>query len=424
VLNRFIEPDRVYPLYGFHYWVQRAVTRITNRKFYTTLFGGTSCITHYLQWLGYDLREVRQTGSNFGEMIKHDNPFLTAVGSGTQVADGLSIVNADYSNTSFRLSHVSIGADNFFGNMIAYPARGKTGDNCLLATKVMVPLDGQLRKGVGVLGAPSFEIPRSVKRDKQLDVGSADELRRGLMGKNIYNTFSMALFVLVRWTFYVAITMLYLAAIASWWDSLGTLVIALATAGVFVLTVAYNLLVDRLIRPLQALRPEGCSIYDRAFWRHERFWKVSQLAYALVFNGTPIKNVIWRLMGMRVGRRVFDDGLRVPERSFTTIGDDCTFNVETIIQCHSQEDGGFKSDRIEIGAGCTLGVGAFVHYGVTMGDGAVLATQSFLMKGEEMPPNAVWGGNPATKMREHSGDLQVPRTSPNGKRAAVLARSH
>jgi acetyltransferase-like isoleucine patch superfamily enzyme len=36
-----------------------------------------------------------------------------------------------------------------------------------------------------------------------------------------------------------------------------------------------------------------------------------------------------------------------------------------------------------------------VHYGVTMGDGVVLAPDSFLMKGEEVPPNAEWGGNPA-----------------------------
>jgi non-ribosomal peptide synthetase-like protein len=421
VLNLFITPDKVYPLYRFHYWVQRAIARTTNRKFYTTLFGGSSYIIHYLRWLGYDLRGVRQTGSNFGEMVKHDTPFLSAAGSGTMVADGLSIINADFSNTSFRLSRVSIGADNFLGNMIAYPAHGKTGDNCLLATKLMVPLDGQVRKGVGLLGAPSFEIPRSVKRDKQLDVGSADELRRGLKAKNIYNTITMVLFLLVRWIFYLAVTVLYLAAI-DLWASVGALAVALATAGVFVFTVAYNVLVDRLVRPLQALRPQGCSIYGRAFWRHERFWKVSSLAYVLAFNGTPLKNVIWRLLGMRIGRRVFDDGLRVSERTFLTIGDDCTVNADAIIQCHSQEDGGFKSDGTAIGAGCTLGVGTFVHYGVTMGDGAVLATSSFLMKGEEMPPNALWGGNPAKKMRERSGDLQVPKTSLDDNCAAVLVR--
>ena len=39
-----------------------------------------------------------------------------------------------------------------------------------------------------------------------------------------------------------------------------------------------------------------------------------------------------------------------------------------------------------------------VHYGVSMGDGAVLAADSFLMKGEQVPPHAYWGGNPAEEM--------------------------
>jgi acetyltransferase-like isoleucine patch superfamily enzyme len=51
-----------------------------------------------------------------------------------------------------------------------------------------------------------------------------------------------------------------------------------------------------------------------------------------------------------------------------------------------------------LGAGVTLGVGALVHYGVRIGDGAVIATDSFLMKGEEVPPHARWGGNPAGEM--------------------------
>ncbi len=421
LLNLFITPDKVYPLYGFHYWVYRAIARTTNSRFYMRLFGGTSYVVHYLRWLGYDLRGVRQTGSNFGEAVQHDTPFLSSVGSGTMVADGLSIINADFSNTSFRLSRVAIGAENFLGNRIAYPVQGKTGDNCLLATKVMVPLDGQVREGVGLLGSPSFEIPRRVRRDKQLDVASADELHRRLMAKNIYNTITMALFLLVQWISFFATTVLYLAAV-DLWTSMDALAFAPATAAVFVFTVAYSVLVDRLVRPLQALQPLGCSIYDRAFWRHERFWKKSADTFLNAFNGTPLKNVIWRLLGARIGRRVFDDGCFLTERTFTTVGDDCTLNAGSVIQCHSQEDGGFKSDHTVIGAGCTLGVNAFVHYGVTMGDGAVLATNSFLMKGEEMPPNALWGGNPAKKMREQSADLQVRGISLDDDSAAVLVR--
>src|SRR2546426_7187110 len=88
----------------------------------------------------------------------------------------------------------------------------------------------------------------------------------------------------------------------------------------------------------------------------------------------------------------------ISERTLTTIGDDCVFNTGSKIQCHSEEDGTFKSDRSTLGAGCTLGVGAIVHYGVTMGDGSVLAPDSFLMKGEEVPAHARWGGNPAREM--------------------------
>jgi hypothetical protein len=44
------------------------------------------------------------------------------------------------------------------------------------------------------------------------------------------------------------------------------------------------------------------------------------------------------------------------------------------------------------------------------------------MKGEEMPPNARWGGNPAKKMREHPGDQRVRKISVDDNRAAVLVR--
>src|SRR3712207_7928864 len=47
-----------------------------------------------------------------------------------------------------------------------------------------------------------------------------------------------------------------------------------------------------------------------------------------------------------------DDGASIPERTLVTIGDDVVLNAGATVQCHSQEDGAFKSDRIVIGAGC------------------------------------------------------------------------
>ena len=99
-----------------------------------------------------------------------------------------------------RLSRVSVGPRNFLGNNIAYPPQGRTGDNCLLATKVMVPLDGPIREGVGLLGSPAFEIPRSVERDSRFRAQQTDEdLRRSLAGKKRYNLRTMGVFLFVRW---------------------------------------------------------------------------------------------------------------------------------------------------------------------------------------------------------------------------------
>ena len=179
LLSLFIKPSAVYPLFGFHDRIHRAIVRLTGLRFFTHLFGDSSFIVYYLRWLGYDLGEVEQTGSNFGTEVGHETPYMSIIGSGTMVADGLSIMNADFSTTSFRVSPVYIGGHSFFGNNIAYPAGGRVGDNCLIATKAMIPLDGEIRTGVGLLGSPPFEIPRTVERDQAFDhLREGDELRR------------------------------------------------------------------------------------------------------------------------------------------------------------------------------------------------------------------------------------------------------
>jgi 2,3-diaminopropionate biosynthesis protein SbnA len=399
LLYLFLKPGRVYPLYGFHDRLHRIIARMTGLRFFTYLFGDSSYIVNYLRGLGYDLSEVEQTGSNFGTNVLHENPYLSSVGTGTMVADGLSIVNADFSSTSFRLRRVSIGPHNFLGNNIAYPAGGRTGDNCLLATKVMVPLDGDIREGVGLLGSPSFKIPRSVERDSRFDhLRTGDELRRRLAAKNRYNIRTMGVFLFFRWLHVFLFTLLGLVAFDSY-TGFGHLAMAAFFALSVLISPFYFALVERGIRAFRPLQPKYCSIYDPYFWRHERLWKVPALEYLHIFDGTPFRNVVWRLLGVRLGRRVFDDGCFLTERTLAAIGDDCVLNAGSVVQCHSQEDGTFKSDRTAISAGCTLGVGAFVHYGVTIGDGAVLAPDSFLMKGEEVPQGARWGGNPAREIR-------------------------
>src|SRR5881227_1961612 len=191
--------------------------------------------------------------------------------------------------------------------------------------------------------------------------------------------------------------LLYLAAVELY-DLLPHGLNAVLFALSVVVTAVFLCGVQRCIVALHPTQPTICSVYHPDFWWAERIWKVHPIHYLHAFDGTPFKNVLWRLMGVQVGRRTFDDGAHISEPTLTSIGDESVLNYRSKIQCHSQEDGTFKCDRTRVGAGCTIGVGAFVLYGVTMGDGSVLAADSFLMKGEDVPRGARWGGNPAMEM--------------------------
>ena len=393
LLNRFVPLDIDIRLYGPRYVAHHMISVLTNVPALGILFGDTSYVVNFLKILGYRLDPVVQTGANLGQEFKHDNPFLCTVGTGTMIADGISFANATYSSSTFRVSHVSIGARSFLGNAIVYPADSRVGDDVLLGTKVVLPVEGEIQEHTGLLGAPSVRIPRTVRRDGAFVVGRG-ERRRSLHDKNRHNIRTMCLHLFARWIILYVGFVAMIAAV-DFYPTYGLVVAPALLIGMSLFTLAFWIVIERLCIHLQLHTPEGRSIYDPAFWDHERFWKIPSHVVQLMGIGTPLAGLVFRLSGAKVGRRLYSDGLYMSERSFVSVGDDCTFNAAAHIQGHSQEDGAFKSDRIVIGSRCTLGVASFVHYGTAIGDRVTLDANSFLMKGEEIPDGEHWIGNPA-----------------------------
>ncbi|MDH4392693.1 MAG: DapH/DapD/GlmU-related protein, partial [Aquabacterium sp.] len=393
-----LRAGRAYPLYGLHFGLHRLVRSSSNSKFFNNLFGDSSAIVHYLAALGYRFTALQQTGSNFGMAQMQDHPGLCEVGSGTMVSDGMHLVNAEIGAQVFRLGTARLGAATFCGNALIVPTGARLGDNCLLATKALVPTTGPVHSGVGLLGSPAFAIPRSVRRDSNFDhFKQPAVLAQRLRLKNRHNAVSMLGFVASGFARAAMLALL-------WWllqplrllD--GPMATALLVSLGLVGTLALMVVQDNLVRGWRPLQPRTCSIYEPYFWFHERTWKLglgSDHPALAVLAGTPLRGLVWRLMGMRVGRQLFDDGCAAPEKSLVALGDHCTLGAMATLQSHSLEDGVFKSDHVTLGDGCTVGANSYVHYGTVLGQGCQVLADAFVMKGEHLAAGAVWAGNPA-----------------------------
>jgi len=138
--------------------------------------------------------------------------------------------------------------------------------------------------------------------------------------------------------------------------------------------------------------------------------------------GSPF--AVWglRLMGCRIGRRVFMDTTLFSEFDLAEIRDYAAVNYGATIQTHLFEDRIMKADRLVIGEGATVGNMAVVLYDTEMGIGSYLAPLSVLMKGERLPPLSRWHGVPTQPMpspapallRPDPGPCVRPRPTPVG----------
>ncbi|BAT59331.1 linear gramicidin synthase subunit D [Variibacter gotjawalensis] len=410
VCNMFLKPNVTYSMFGFHHLMQTIILRVSNARFYTVLFGDSAFITSYMSYVGWNMNTVIQTGSNMGSNQRHDNPFYCNIGTGTMVSDGLSMINTQMSATAFQLQETKIGENSYLGNDIFYPPNGKTGVNVLLATKAMIPIDGPVRENVGILGSPSFEIPRMVDRDRAMNATiDEDKRQEALKKKNVYNLVTALMFLGAQWMSFFIGLVLWSVALTHY-DRFGLFGLLFAAGAIVVAYIALFVLLERASLQFGRLKPQLASIYDPYFWHHERHWKMGESPAAGLFPGTPFRPMIYRLLGMKVGRKVFDCSRSITERTLTEVGTYANLNEGSVLQAHSLEEGVFKSDFIRMGLGCTVGPGAFVHYGVTMENHVVLDADSFLMKGETLDDNTGWRGNPAKLARNHA-DYAQPRSN-------------
>jgi non-ribosomal peptide synthetase-like protein len=114
-------------------------------------------------------------------------------------------------------------------------------------------------------------------------------------------------------------------------------------------------------------------------------------------TGTPFICWYFRLLGARIGKRVYMETSDFSEFDLVKIGHESELNADCTIQTHLFEDRIMKMSTVEIGAHCKVGAGALVLYDTKLEDGSRLGDLSLLIKGETLPAATSWEGIPARR---------------------------
>ena len=123
-------------------------------------------------------------------------------------------------------------------------------------------------------------------------------------------------------------------------------------------------------------------------------WRVIGGPVLTPLEGTLLLPLFLRRTGMRIGRGVvLGNGFaQIVDPDMIEIGDGAT--VSAMFQAHTFEDRVLKIDRVRVGDRATLADATVPLYGADIGDDAMVAPHSVVMKQEHLPPGRHYEGAP------------------------------
>ena len=113
--------------------------------------------------------------------------------------------------------------------------------------------------------------------------------------------------------------------------------------------------------------------------------------------GTPLLSGYLRLMGAKVGRRVFIQSDDFAIYDLLRIGDDSSINADATLLGYSVSDGFLKIGAVTIGNGCFVGTRTVMGENAVMEDGSALEDLSLLAAGRKIGRGETWKGSPAQR---------------------------
>jgi non-ribosomal peptide synthetase-like protein len=389
-----VQPGR-YPLYGSFHFRKWFVDKLMDLVLHVLLPIHTSL--YQVPW--YRLLGARVGRGTELSTATNVTPDLFTVGDGSFVADSVVLGAARVDGGFLTLGAIRVGSRTFVGNSAVLPPGAAVADGCLIGVLSTTPSSAEEtgRAGVTWLGSPAFALPHrqpSTEFPEEQTFRPTRKLR-------VQRALIEAARVVLPLTVAIVLTSLLMSGLLHLRRSAGMgvavvlLPLLLALCGLAAMALAIGLKWAVMGR----YRPRERPLWSPFVWGTELVSVVCEWLgdVYLVRNllGTPYLCGYFRLLGAKIGRRVYMDTAEITEFDLIEIGDDAALNQTCTLQTHLFEDRVMKMSYVRIGRRCSVGAGSTVLYDTYIADDSSLEDLSLLMKGEVLPAGTAWTGIPA-----------------------------
>lgn len=318
-------------------------------------------------------------------------PSLTTIAPGAFLADDTMVACYELGGGWMRIGRAKIGRRAFLGNSgIAGPGRTVPRDG-LVAVLSSTPR--KAKRGSSWLGNPPTRLRRRVT-----DIDEARTFHppaRLVLARSLWEVLRLVPVFASAWialSVLVVLEVLWLfggpglALLLSGFVLIGAGAVAAALT-----TAAKWLLVGRI-------RASEHPLWSSFIWRNEvsdTFVEmVARPWFAQNAAGTPWLALWLRSLGATIGRGVWCESYWLPEADLVTLAAGSSVNRGCVVQTHLFHDRIMQLDTVHIGAGGTLGPNSVILPAARIDDHATVGPGSLVMRGERVPTDSLWSGNP------------------------------
>ncbi|WP_116199361.1 Pls/PosA family non-ribosomal peptide synthetase [Amycolatopsis circi] len=343
---------------------------------------------------------LRLLGAKVGRNVEASTvlalPKMTKVDSGAFLADDTMVATYELGHGWLHAAPARIGKQAFLGNsgMTApgrsVPKRGLVG--------VLSSTPAKAKKGSSYLGMPPLPVRRAV--------GESDTSRTYTPPLHLKAARALVelcrilpVMCAVALTVGVAFALLALASWGGFWAAAllaGPVLLAAGIVAALTATAAKWLLVGKF-------REIDHPLWSSFVWRNEladTFVEALAVPWLIgSLGGTPLLPAWLRTMGVKIGRGVWLDTYWLPESDLVALGDGATINRGCVVQTHLFHDRIMTMSRVTLEEGATLGPHGIVLPGASIGARTTVGPGSLVTRGDAVPADSRWLGNPISAWR-------------------------